>query len=161
MGTGVVGRQEEGPVQRGREGTRGARCRPGRKSLDGAAEESKIRDWEETSCRACRQMASVFCVRSEGGMKVCELRALEEQPGSLHRTNENPVARRRPGDFPGGPGVHNLPASVGDTGSIPGVGTKIPCVPCGGATKSRLHNEKLLHHNWRKPCAAMKTQSSH
>ena len=29
-------------------------------------------------------------------------------------------------DFPGGPVVKNLPASEGDTGSIPGLGTKIP-----------------------------------
>ena len=93
--------------------------------------------------------------------KVCELRSLEEQPGSLHQTNENPVARRQPGDFPGGPVVRNLPASAGDTGLIPGLGTKIPRATCGGATKSGLHNEKPLHHKWRKPCAAMKTQSSH
>ena len=29
-------------------------------------------------------------------------------------------------DFPGGPVVKNLPCSAGDTGSIPGQGTKIP-----------------------------------
>ena len=29
-------------------------------------------------------------------------------------------------DFPGGPVVKNLPASAGDTGSSPGLGTKIP-----------------------------------
>ena len=28
--------------------------------------------------------------------------------------------------FPGGPEVKNLPAKAGDTGSIPGPGTKIP-----------------------------------
>ena len=28
-------------------------------------------------------------------------------------------------DFPGGPGIKNLPSSVGDMGSIPGHGTKI------------------------------------
>ena len=28
---------------------------------------------------------------------MCEHRALEEQPGGLHQTNENPVARGRPG----------------------------------------------------------------
>ena len=30
------------------------------------------------------------------------------------------------GDFPGGPVVENLPSNAGDTGSIPGQGTKIP-----------------------------------
>ena len=30
------------------------------------------------------------------------------------------------GDFPGGPGVENLPPNAGDGGSIPGWGTKIP-----------------------------------
>ena len=29
-------------------------------------------------------------------------------------------------DFPGGPVVKNLPANAGDTGSSPGLGTKIP-----------------------------------
>ena len=29
-------------------------------------------------------------------------------------------------DFPGGPVVNNLSANAGDTGSIPGPGTKIP-----------------------------------
>ena len=29
-------------------------------------------------------------------------------------------------DFPGGPVVKNLPCNVGDSGSIPGQGTKIP-----------------------------------
>ena len=29
-------------------------------------------------------------------------------------------------DFPGGPGVKNLPSSAGDVGLIPGQGTKIP-----------------------------------
>ena len=30
-------------------------------------------------------------------------------------------------DFPGGPVVKNPPGYAGDTGSIPGRGTKIPC----------------------------------
>ena len=29
-------------------------------------------------------------------------------------------------DFPGSPGVKNLPSNAGDVGSIPGWGTKIP-----------------------------------
>ena len=32
-------------------------------------------------------------------------------------------------DFPNGPMVKNLPSSIGNTGSIPGLGTKIPYVP--------------------------------
>ena len=31
------------------------------------------------------------------------------------------------GNFPGGSVVKNLPSNTGDTGSIPGQGTKIPC----------------------------------
>ena len=31
-------------------------------------------------------------------------------------------------DVPGGPAIKNLPANAGDMGSIPGGGTKIPCV---------------------------------
>ena len=31
-----------------------------------------------------------------------------------------------PWNFPGGPGVKNPPSNAGDTGSIPGQGTKIP-----------------------------------
>ena len=30
-------------------------------------------------------------------------------------------------DFPGGPGVKNPPASVGDVGFVPGLGIKISC----------------------------------
>ena len=30
------------------------------------------------------------------------------------------------GDFPGGPVIKNLPFNAGDTGAIPGWGTKIP-----------------------------------
>ena len=29
-------------------------------------------------------------------------------------------------DFPGGPVIKNLPANIGDSGSIPGWGAKIP-----------------------------------
>ena len=41
-------------------------------------------------------------------------------------------------DFPGGPGVKNPPSNAGDTGSIPGRGTKIPT--CRGATKPARRN---------------------
>ena len=43
-------------------------------------------------------------------------------------------------DFPGGPVVKNPPSNAGDTGSIPGQGTKIPHVvgqlsPCATTTE--------------------------
>ena len=37
-----------------------------------------------------------------------------------------PTLKVRPGEFPNGPVVENLPCSAGDTGLIPGQGTKIP-----------------------------------
>ena len=45
-----------------------------------------------------------------------------------------------PGDFPGGPVVKNPPYNAGDTGSIPGQGTKIPHAvgqisPCATTTE--------------------------
>ena len=59
------------------------------------------------------------------------------------------------GDFPGGPAVKNLPSNTGDTGSIPGQGTKIPHTvgqgsPRAAATdahalKPMLLNKKSLH----------------
>ena len=46
-------------------------------------------------------------------------------------------------DFPGGPVVKNLPSSAGDTGSIPGQGTKIPHAmgkqPCATTTEPVGH----------------------
>ena len=36
------------------------------------------------------------------------------------------IKNRHDGDFPGGPVVQNLPSNAGDTGLIPGRGTKIP-----------------------------------
>ena len=86
-------------------------------------------------------------------------------------------------DFPGGPVVKNLPASSGNTGSIPGPGSST----CRGPTKPALHSccaptlepvlhskrshcgEKSVHHSWRgaplattreSPCNAVKTQGS-
>ena len=44
-----------------------------------------------------------------------------------------PHKRASPGDFPGGPVVKNPPSNAGDTGSLLGQGTKIPCA--SGATK--------------------------
>ena len=51
--------------------------------------------------------------------------------------------------FPGGPVVKNLPCNAGDTGSIPGWGTKIP--HSEEATAHRLQLESL--------CAAMKDRA--
>ena len=42
------------------------------------------------------------------------------------------------GDFPGSPVVKNPPYNAGDSGSIPGQGTKDPT--CHGATKLTCHN---------------------
>ena len=36
--------------------------------------------------------------------------------------------KKNTGDFPGGPVVKNLPSNAGDSGLIPGGGTKIPHV---------------------------------
>ena len=49
------------------------------------------------------------------------------------------------GDFPGGPVVKNPPSDAGDTGSIPGLGTKIPHAvgqlsPCTTTTEPVRHN---------------------
>ena len=161
LGTRAVGSQEEWPGERAERehGESG----PGQGESHLKVQQKKVKS--ETGRKPDAEPADGWLRFSASGAtetgKVCELRALEEQPGSLHQTNENPVARRRPGDFPGGPVVKNPPVSPGDTGLIPGPGTKIPRATCSGAIKSGLHNEKPSHHNWRKPCAAMKTQSSH
>ena len=49
------------------------------------------------------------------------------------------------GDFPGGPVVKNMPSNAGDTGSIPGQGTKIPHAmgqlersPCTAAKEAHM-----------------------
>ena len=39
---------------------------------------------------------------------------------------EKNIKKRMYWDFPGGPVVRNPPCNAGDTGSIPGRGTKIP-----------------------------------
>ena len=49
-------------------------------------------------------------------------------------------------DFPGGPGVKNLPSIAGKLGSILGQGTKIPHAvgqlsPCSITTEPMEHNE--------------------
>ena len=48
-------------------------------------------------------------------------------------------------DFPGGPGVKNLPSNARDTGSIPGRGNKIPHAvgqlsPCTATREPTSHN---------------------
>ena len=48
-------------------------------------------------------------------------------------------------DFPDGQVVKNLPSNAGDTGSISGLGTKIPCAraqlsPCTVTTEPACHN---------------------
>ena len=48
------------------------------------------------------------------------------------------------GDIPGGPVIKNLPVNAGDTGSIPGLETKIP--QCLRTPKPMLHSRRS-HHN--------------
>ena len=52
-------------------------------------------------------------------------------------------------DFPGGPTVRNPPAGVGDMGSIPGLGTKIPHAP----GQLSLRTTAAEPHAWI-PCSA-------
>ena len=47
------------------------------------------------------------------------IRSSDSTPGHVSGENSN---SKRYMDFPGGPAVRNLPASAGDTGSIPGLG---------------------------------------
>ena len=72
-------------------------------------------------------------LRQRGGRHV---RCKEAR--SLHCTQ-----KRYCGGFPGGPVVRNLPANAGDTGSIPGLGAKIPHAteqlsPCATTTEPVL-----------------------
>ena len=67
-------------------------------------------------------------------------------------------------DFPGGPEVKNLLYKAGDTGSIPGQGTKIPHAleqlshrPTAGVSAPQ---RKIPHDAMRIPCAAAETQRS-
>ena len=59
-------------------------------------------------------------------------------------------------DFPGGPVVKNLPYNAGDTGSIPGQGTKIPHAvgqlnPCATTTKPKCPEACMPQLEKRKP----------
>ena len=62
------------------------------------------------------------------------------------------LKERQGRDFPGCPGVRNLPANAGDAGLTPGLGTNIPHAmeqlsPCTTATEacaSRTHVLQLL-----------------
>ena len=48
-------------------------------------------------------------------------------------------------DFPGGPVVENLPSNAGDTGLIPGWGTKIP--HARGQLCPSTATTEPVHHN--------------
>ena len=61
-------------------------------------------------------------------------------------------------NFPGGPGVKNLPPNARDLGSIRGQRTKIPYAM--GQLSLALQLEKPLGYNQRKPTCAIKTQYS-
>ena len=66
----------------------------------------------------------------------------------LHWNTLRSLAR----DFPGGPVVKNLPSNAGDTGSIPGQGTKIPHAM--GQISSPRHNYWVCVPQLESPCAA-------
>ena len=70
----------------------------------------------------------------------------------LRRTTEkNAIETDQSKDFPGGPVVKNPPSNAGDTGSIPGQGTKIshamgqlsPCATTREPTHSGAHVPQL------------------
>ena len=63
------------------------------------------------------------------------------------------------GDFPGGPVVKNMPSNAGDTGSIPGQGTKIPHA-VGQLSLSTTMREACMVQVEKSPSAVMKTQCS-
>ena len=53
--------------------------------------------------------------------------------------------KTKTGDFPGGPVVKNPPSNAGDTGSIPGQGTKIPHAV--GQMSLHATTTEPAHHN--------------
>ena len=65
------------------------------------------------------------------------------------------------GDFPGGPVVKNTPSNAGDTGSIPGRGTKIPHaagqLSPRAATTDPMRSGACAPQLGRSPCAATKS----
>ena len=60
----------------------------------------------------------------DGGWRREYLRGLEQQ--LVTSWDRSIFILKQLGDFPGGPVVKNPPSNAGDTGSIPGRGTKIP-----------------------------------
>ena len=73
--------------------------------------------------------------------------SLPPPPGWRHQNQDTgfKAGRRKKkellGNFPGSPVVKNLPSSVGNTGSIPCLGTKIPQAP--GQQSPRPHQRSL------------------
>ena len=51
------------------------------------------------------------------------------------------------GDFPGGSVVKNLTANAGDIGSIPGLGTEIPC-PSGKSSLNAATTKPMCPRTW-------------
>ena len=70
---------------------------------------------------------------------------VEMEIGAVTMGNSMEVSQNtKNSDFPGGPVVKNPPSNVGDTGSIPGQGTKIPHAggqlsPCTTTTEPVSH----------------------
>ena len=54
------------------------------------------------------------------------VRTLEERMVEINVVEQNKENKNEKRDLPGGPVVRNPPSNAGDTGSIPGGGTKIP-----------------------------------
>ena len=61
----------------------------------------------------------------------------------VRMTNIKKSTNNKCWDFPGGPVVKNLPSNAGDTGSIPGRGTKIPRT----VGQLSLCTLEPMHHN--------------
>ena len=62
-----------------------------------------------------------------------------------HQGNATQNHSERGLDFPGGPVVKNLPFNAGNTGSIPGLGTKIP--HASETLTLSATNRDPAHHN--------------
>ena len=127
------------------------------------------------------------CVRAHVYLRVCTIKAhlsarhepqsyltLSGQQDTFQDGKRN-SKQRSDGTFPGGPVAKNPPSKAGDTGPIPGLGTKIPhavghlsthatsrelSTAVAESMCSRAHSlqqEGSLGNNWRSPSASKKT----
>ena len=106
------------------------------------------RGWEETQEREGR--GTILSVATRQGLLPSTAGSRQRPVGIVCNLG---VSRSRgcfypewpPGDFPGHPVVKNLSCKAGDTGLIPGQGTKIPHAteqlsPCATTTELASHN---------------------